>query len=45
MTAGLAAGMAVFAFAGSVTNADALSMDGAVVFEDMRTLPGLLRDH
>ena len=45
VTAGLAAGMAVFAFAGSVTNADALSMDGAVVFEDMRTLPGLLRDH
>ncbi len=45
VTAGLAAGMAVFAFAGSVTSAEALSMDGAVVFDDMRTLPGLLRDH
>ena len=42
VTAGLAAGMAVFAFAGGVTNARALSMEGAVVFDDMRDLPAAL---
>jgi HAD superfamily hydrolase (TIGR01509 family) len=44
VTAGLAAGMAVFAFAGGVTSAEALSLNGAVVFDDMRDLPGALRD-
>jgi HAD superfamily hydrolase (TIGR01509 family) len=42
VTAGLAAGMAVFAFAGGVTGAAQLTIDNAVVFEDMRDLPGLL---
>jgi beta-phosphoglucomutase-like phosphatase (HAD superfamily) len=41
--AGLAAGMAVFAFAGGVTNADLLSIEGATVFDDMTELPALLR--
>jgi HAD superfamily hydrolase (TIGR01509 family) len=44
-TAGLAAGMAVFAFAGGVTSADALSIGGAVVFDDMRDLARLLQVH
>ena len=43
VTAGLAAGMAVFAFAGGVTSADQLSIDGAVVFQEMRELPTKLR--
>jgi HAD superfamily hydrolase (TIGR01509 family) len=43
VTAGLAAGMAVFAFAGGVTSADRLSIEGAVVFDNMRHLPGLLQ--
>ena len=43
VTAGLAAGMAVFAFAGGVTPADMLSIDGASVFWDMSGLPGLLQ--
>ena len=42
VTAGLAAGMTVFAFAGGVTGAAQLSMDSAIVFEDMRDLPVLL---
>jgi HAD superfamily hydrolase (TIGR01509 family) len=42
VTAGLAAGMTVFAFAGGVTGSAQLSTDGAIVFEDMRDLPGLL---
>ncbi len=42
VTAGLAAGMTVFAFAGGVTSASTLSIDGAVVFDDMRILPQLL---
>jgi HAD superfamily hydrolase (TIGR01509 family) len=42
VTAGLAAGMVVFAFAGGVTSAAALTLDSAVVFDDMRALPGLL---
>jgi HAD superfamily hydrolase (TIGR01509 family) len=42
--AGLAADMAVFAFAGGVTSAAQLSVGAAVVFDDMRQLPGLLRD-
>jgi HAD superfamily hydrolase (TIGR01509 family) len=42
VTAGLAAGMAVFAFAGGVTGADQLSIDGAVVFSDMQNLPAML---
>jgi HAD superfamily hydrolase (TIGR01509 family) len=42
VTAGLAAGMAVFAFAGGVTGSEALSIPGAVVFDDMRGLPAAL---
>jgi HAD superfamily hydrolase (TIGR01509 family) len=42
VTAGLAAGMVVFAFSGGVTGASALALDGALVFEDMRALPELL---
>jgi HAD superfamily hydrolase (TIGR01509 family) len=42
VTAGLAAGMAVFAFAGGVTGSAQLSIDNAVIFEDMRDLPRLL---
>jgi HAD superfamily hydrolase (TIGR01509 family) len=40
--AGLAAGMTVFAFAGGVTGAEDLAIDGAVVFDDMRNLPAAL---
>ncbi len=43
VTAGLAAGMAVFAFAGGVTTADQLSIEGAVVFQNMLDLPAKLR--
>ncbi len=43
VVAGLAAGMAVFAFAGSVTSAELLSIDGAVVFDNMRDLPARLQ--
>jgi HAD superfamily hydrolase (TIGR01509 family) len=43
VTAGLAAGMGVFAFAGGVTGSEALSIQGAVVFDDMRELPAALR--
>jgi beta-phosphoglucomutase-like phosphatase (HAD superfamily) len=42
VTAGLAAGMAVFAFGGGVTGAAQLSIANAVIFEDMRDLPGVL---
>ena len=42
MTAGLAAGMAVFAFAGGVTGSAQLSIDTAAIFEDMRDLPLML---
>ena len=42
VTAGLAAGMGVFAFAGGVTNAARLAIGSATVFTDMRTLPDLL---
>jgi HAD superfamily hydrolase (TIGR01509 family) len=42
VTAGLSAGMAVFAFAGGVTSAESLSIEGAVVFDDMRELPAML---
>ena len=42
VTAGLAAGMAVFAFAGGVTRAELLAIGDAVVFEDMRDLPAFL---
>jgi HAD superfamily hydrolase (TIGR01509 family) len=46
ISAGLAAGMQVFAFAGGVTAASKLSLDGAVVFDDMHALPDLLvADH
>jgi HAD superfamily hydrolase (TIGR01509 family) len=44
VTAGLAAHMAVFAFAGGVTDASRLAFGGAVVFEAMRELPALLND-
>jgi HAD superfamily hydrolase (TIGR01509 family) len=40
--AGLAAGMAVFAFSGSVTSARDLQRDGVVLFDSMRDLPNLL---
>ena len=40
--AALAAGMLPFAYAGGVTPADRLSRPGAVVFHDMRELPGLI---
>ncbi len=40
--AALAAGMRAFAYAGGVTPADRLGRPGAVVFTDMRQLPGLL---
>jgi HAD superfamily hydrolase (TIGR01509 family) len=40
--AGLAAGMTVFAFSGSVTRAKDLERDGVVLFDTMRQLPGLL---
>jgi HAD superfamily hydrolase (TIGR01509 family) len=40
--AGLAAGMAVFAFTGGVTGSAQLSIDTAVTFEDMCDLPLLL---
>jgi HAD superfamily hydrolase (TIGR01509 family) len=43
VTAGLAAGMAVFAFAGGVTSAELLSIEGAVVFDNMRDLPARLQ--
>ncbi len=42
VNAGLSAGMAVFAFAGGVTRAGSLSIEGAVVFDDMRELPAML---
>jgi HAD superfamily hydrolase (TIGR01509 family) len=40
--AGLAAGMTVFAFSGSVTSAQRLQRDGVTVFESMRLLAELL---
>jgi len=43
VTAGLAAQMTVFAFAGGVTGSEKLSLDGAVVFDDMAALPDHLR--
>jgi HAD superfamily hydrolase (TIGR01509 family) len=42
VTAALAAGMSVFAFAGGVTPATKLRRRGVVVFDDMATLPELL---
>ena len=45
VTAGLAAGMTVFAFAGGVTGPDFLSIGDAVVFDDMKDLPAMLRTH
>ena len=39
-----AAGMDVLAYAGGVTAADVLAGPRTVVFDDMRKLPGLLRD-
>jgi HAD superfamily hydrolase (TIGR01509 family) len=44
VTAGLAAGMSVFAFTGGVTPASQLSRNEVVVFDDMRLLPELLRE-
>ena len=40
--AALAAGMLPFAYAGGVTPAERLARPGAVVFRDMRELPGLI---
>jgi beta-phosphoglucomutase-like phosphatase (HAD superfamily) len=42
VTAGLAAQMTVFALAGGVTQAASLSLPGAVLFDDMHDLAGLL---
>jgi HAD superfamily hydrolase (TIGR01509 family) len=42
VTAALAAGMSVLAYAGGVTPAGKLKRSGAVVFDDMRDLPDLL---
>jgi HAD superfamily hydrolase (TIGR01509 family) len=42
VTAGLAAAMAVYAYAGGVTSAAQLSLNDAVVFDDMDALPTLL---
>jgi HAD superfamily hydrolase (TIGR01509 family) len=42
VAAALAAGMQAFAYAGGVTPAERLARPGAVVFADMRELPGLL---
>jgi HAD superfamily hydrolase (TIGR01509 family) len=36
------AGMRVFGYAGGLTSADRLRQEGAVVFDDMRSLPGLI---
>lgn len=40
--AGLAAGMHVFAFSGSVTSVQQLERDGVVIFESMEFLPAVL---
>jgi HAD superfamily hydrolase (TIGR01509 family) len=40
--AALAAGMTAFAYAGGVTPAERLSLPGAIVFGEMRDLPGLV---
>jgi beta-phosphoglucomutase-like phosphatase (HAD superfamily) len=40
--AGLAAGMAVYGYAGGVTSADVLAVPGVVVFDDMATLLAIL---
>ena len=45
VTAALAAKMSAFAFSGGVTSSEALSVEGAVVFDDMLKLPDLLRAH
>jgi len=45
VTAALSAEMSAFAFAGSVTSREALSIGDAVVFDDMAELPALLRAH
>jgi HAD superfamily hydrolase (TIGR01509 family) len=42
VTAGLAAGMHVFGYAGGVTAASKLGLDGVMVFDDMLILPELL---
>jgi HAD superfamily hydrolase (TIGR01509 family) len=42
VTAGLSAGMSVFAYAGGVTSAFKLSIEGAIVFDDMRLLAAML---
>ena len=43
--AALAAKMSAFAFSGGVTSGEALSVEGAVVFDYMLKLPDLLRAH
>jgi HAD superfamily hydrolase (TIGR01509 family) len=42
VAAGVAAGMAVFAYTGGVTRAERLARDGVTLFDDMRELPRLL---
>jgi beta-phosphoglucomutase-like phosphatase (HAD superfamily) len=43
VNAALAAGMTVFAFAGGVTGSGQLCIGDAVVFDEMRDLPAMLR--
>lgn len=43
VTAGLAAGMKVFAFGGGVTKPSALAFDGVTLFKEMAELPPLLK--
>jgi HAD superfamily hydrolase (TIGR01509 family) len=42
VTAGVAAGMTVFGFSGSVTSAERLARAGAIVFDQMTELPALV---
>lgn len=42
VTAGVAAGMTVFGFSGSVTRAERLAEAGAIVFDSMTDLPALV---
>lgn len=42
LTAALAAGMAPFAFTGSVTPVDRLELDGVTIFDSMKDLPDLV---
>jgi beta-phosphoglucomutase-like phosphatase (HAD superfamily) len=43
VAAALAAGMRVLAYSGGVTPASSLSLPGAILFDNMRRLPELLK--